>query len=285
MNLLRTWLTCVGILFATAVFAAGGNSNRPLRVGMLPSLSLQKLFERFKPLQKYLEQTLHRPVVLLTAIDYATYMQRASQYEYDLYFAAPHMAALAEMDDGYRRVSMMTRDLRGYLVTRAHGRIKRVEDLKGHTISAPQELAIITIMGEALLEEHHLQPGRDVTIDYTSTHNNAILALTTGKTDAAIVSAPIFEIISRDLNTKLTILDTTKTASHLMFMASPKLSQHEYEQLCKAMLNFRADGAGKEFFRRSPYGDSGKIRDEDMANMRPYVEMLKRHLAKLKVKP
>ena len=284
MNRVRILLTCVLILITTVVSAVGDDGVKPLRLGMLPSLSLQKLFERFKPLKTYLEQTLHRPVILLTATDYATYMNRAGQYEYDLFFAAPHMAALAETDYGYRRVSMMTRDLRGYLVTRANSQIKRIEDLKGHTISTPQELAIITMMGEALLEAHHLQPGRDVTIDYTSTHNNAILALTTGKTDAAIVSAPIFEIISRDLHTKLTILDTTKTASHLMFMASPKLPQAEYKKLRDVMLKFRADSAGKEFFRRSPYGDSGMIRDEDMRNMRPYVRLLKQRLSVHKVK-
>ena len=103
---------------------------------------------------------------------------------------------------------------------------------------------------------------------------------TTGKTDAAIASAPIFEIVSRDLHTKLSILDTTRTASHLMFMASPKLPEKEYEQLRKVMLNFRANGAGKAFFSRSPYGDSGKIRDEDMRKMIPYAQILKQHLAK-----
>lgn len=276
---IRVCLILILLQITSGVFATGHTTHKPLRVGMLPSLSLQKLFERFKPLQKYLEHTLHRPVILLTATDYATYMKRASQYEYDLYFTAPHMAALAETDLGYRRVSLMTRTLRGYLVIRANGKIKTVADLKGHTISAPQELAIITMMGESLLEKNHLEPGRDVTFDYTSTHNNAILALTTGKSDAAIVSAPIFEIISRDLHTKLTILDRTRTASHLMFMASPKLPEDEYEQLRKAMLNFRADGAGKEFFRRSPYGDAGEIHDEDMRKMQPYVRILRRRLS------
>lgn len=280
MNRIGPWLLGVVILIAGNASTAEIDNNKPLRVGMLPSLSLQKLVERFKPLQKYLEKTLHRRVILVTATNYATYLKRASEYEYDLYFAAPHIAALVETDYGYRRISKMTRVLRGYLVTRADGKIKRVDDLKGHTISAPQELAIISIMGEALLEAHHLQPGRDVKLDYTPTHNNALLALTTGKADAAIVSAPIFDIISRELHSKLTILDTTKTASYLMFMASPKLPEEEFRQLRDAMLKFRADGAGKEFFKLSPYGDTGVIQDEDMRIMRPYVAMLKQHLSK-----
>ena len=140
------------------------NNQKPLRVGMLPSLSLQKLFERFSPLRTYLEKTLNRPVILLTASDYQTYIKRASEYEYDLYFTAPHMAALAEADSGYRRVALLTRDLSGYLIVCKDGPVKSIKDLKGRTISAPETLAIITMMGEALLQENNLIPGKDVKI-------------------------------------------------------------------------------------------------------------------------
>ena len=272
INVLLTWiiLCCSG-----TVLADGNTLIKPLRVGMMPSLSLQKLFERYKPLQKYLEVELQHPVILLTATNYMTYMQRASEYQYDLYFAAPHMAALAEKDSGYRRVSLMRRDLRGHLVVLRDGPIKKVSDLKGRTVSAPQQVAIITMMGEALLESHHLEPGKDVKITYTSTHNNAVLELMTGKSSAAIVSGPIYDIIRRTSHNKLKILDTTKTASHLMFMASPKLPEAEYEKLKRAMLAFKANGPGKEFFRRSPYGDSAEIHDADMRQMQPYIKMLR----------
>jgi phosphonate transport system substrate-binding protein len=276
IKMLFIWII---LCYSCTAIAAQNEQLKPLRVGMLPSLSLQKLFERYKPLQKYLQQKLHRPVILLTAASYASYIKRASEYEYDLYFAAPHMAALAEEDYGYRRISLMTRDLRGVLVVRSNGEIKKVSDLKGRTVSAPQESAIITMMGELLLQAHHLHPGKDVKINYTSTHNNAIFALTKGKSDAAIVSAPIFDILSRTIHDKLTILETTRTASHLMFMASPKLSEQEYAQLKQVMLAFKADGAGKEFFRRSPYGDSAAIHDKDMREMQPYVKMLRKLLA------
>ena len=205
-------------------------------------------------------------------------MKRASEYEYDLYFAAPHMAAFAEADSGYKRVSMFTRDLSGYLIVRKEGPIKTVSDLKGRTVSAPENLAIITMMGEFLLEQNNLLPGKDVKIDYTSTHNNAILALSTGKADAAIVSTAIFDIAKPEIRNKLTILKTTGNVSHLMFMASPKLSEQEYVQLREAMLHFKADGPGKEFFKRAPYGDMTEIHDEDMQNMQPYIKMLKQRL-------
>lgn len=278
MKLIKIWLICIFLGITATALAEADKDLKPLRVGMLPSLSLQKLFERFKPLQAYLTQALQRPVILLTATNYETYMKRASEYEYDLYFAAPHMAALAEADSGYRRISMFTRDLSGYLIVRTAGPIKKVSDLKGRTVSAPESLAIITMMGEHLLAENNLLPGKDVKIDFTSTHNNAILALSSGKADAAIVSSAIFDIAKPEIRNKLTILKTTGNVSHLMFMASPKLSDKEYVQLREAMLHFKADGMGREFFKRAPYGDMTEIRDKDMRNMQPYIKMLRRRL-------
>lgn len=270
---------CLFIFCCAVVQAEQVAEPKPLRLGMLPSLSLQKLFERFAPLRLYLEKTLHRPVILLTASNYETYIRRASEFEYDLYFAAPHMAALAEQDSGYRRIALLTRDLSGYLVVRKDGPIKAVADLKGRTVSAPETLAIITMMGEVLLQEHNLVPGKDVRMDYTTTHNNAILALATGKADAAIASTGIYDIARPEIRDNLTVLETTRNVSHLMFMASPKLSEPEYQQLRAAMLKFTADGPGKEFFARSPYGDIAEIKDTDMQQMRPYIKMLKRRIA------
>ncbi|MEJ2398703.1 MAG: phosphate/phosphite/phosphonate ABC transporter substrate-binding protein [Gammaproteobacteria bacterium] len=263
---------------SSLVMANNASDTSPLRVGMLPSLSLQKLFYRFKPLQTYLSRAMHRPVLLLTASDFGTYMYRASKYKYDLYFAAPHMAALAEKDSGYRRVSMFTRDLSGYLIVRRDGKIKKINDLKGGTVSVPEPLAIVTMMGENMLEQHHLVPGKDIKIDYSTTHNNAILALITGKADAAIVSSGIFDIAKPSIRNKLEILARTSSVSHLMFMASPKLPEQEYQKLKQAMLKFTADGPGKEFFRRAPYGDMTEIQDSNMQNMQRYIRKLKQRL-------
>lgn len=278
MKPIRTWVACLLLIVSSSVWAAGGQALKPLRLGMLPSLSLQKLFMRFKPLQAYLEKALHRKVILVTAVNYATYMKRASEYEYDLYFAAPHMAALAEADSGYRRVSMFTRNLGGYLVVRRDGPIKKISDLKGHIVAAPEQLAIITMMGEALLEQHHLKPGLNVKMEYTSTHNNAILALYTGNADAAVVSTGVYDIVAPAIRAKLKVLAMTTNVSHLMFMASPKLPEQEFHNLKQAMLRFTADGPGKIFFKGAPYGNMTQIRDADMENMQPYIKKLKQRL-------
>ncbi len=267
-------LVCILVTVTGSAGTVEQSNPPPLRVGLLPSLSTERLVTLFAPLRDYLQTRLHRPVILLTAPNYETYMQRAAAYEYDLYFTAPHMAALAENESGYRRVSLMNRELRGYVLIRQDSTIRTLHDLQDHVIAMPEATAIITILGESLLQEHGLIPGKNIRVEYTPSHNNAIHALSSSKADAAIVSGGIYDATPPDKRAGLTVLTKTKSLSYVMFMASPKLPEQEYTDLCKVMLQFTANGPGHEFFIKSKYGDMGKIQDKDMQQLQPYVKLL-----------
>lgn len=250
----------------------------PLRVGLLPFLSTAKLLADFAPIKDYLEIKLQRPVILETAPNFKSYIERAGQYQYDLYLTAPHIAALVEHDYHYRRVSRLTRGLDGSIVVRKDGPIKSIDDLKNHVFTTPADTAITTMLGEQLLLQHHLYNGKNITIQYTPSHNNAIIAVATGKADAAVTSAAVFENMAPEIRDKLAILTKTETVPHMMFMASPKLSGRDFKALRQAMLEFTASGPGKAFFEKSGYGDMGKITDKEMQQLRPYVRMLQQRL-------
>lgn len=266
------------LLFAGATHAATEPPVKPLRVGLLPYLSTQRLLDSYAPLRDYLESALHRPVILITAPSFEMYVNRASQYEYDLYLTAPHFAALAESQSGYRRVSRLLRELDGSLIVARGGPVKTIADLKGRTVTTPDRLAIITMLGEALLQENNLMPGKDVTVQYTPSHNNAIVAVASGRADAAVVSGAVFDTMPLDVKERLEILTHTSKVPHMMFMASPKISLPDYLALRQAMLQFNASGAGKRFFDKSGYGDMGEIGDEQMRQLQPYIAILQQRI-------
>lgn len=246
----------------------------PLRVGLLPYVSTQRLLDSYLPLKLYLENTLHRPVTLVTAPNFRSYVERARAHEYDLYLTAPHFAALAEAQFGYKRVSRLLRELDGVIVVRKNGPVRSVADMKGRVMTTPDSLAIITMLGELLLSDNKLVSGKDVTVQYTPSHNNAILAVAGGKADAAVTSAAVFETMPQEVRDQLVILTRTKTVPHMMFMASPEISERDYRALRDAMLRFTAGGAGRAFFERSGYGDMGEITDAQMEQLRPFVTLL-----------
>lgn len=73
----------------TAEFKKQNTAQLPLQFGLLPYMSTQKLFAYYLPIKKYLEAALGRPVRMSTAPDFATYIKRARQGDYDLYHTAP----------------------------------------------------------------------------------------------------------------------------------------------------------------------------------------------------
>lgn len=289
----RNWLYRVSLGLAAALLiftqqalaaeAADGDreAKRPLQFGLLPYVSTRKLFAYYAPLQAYLEKTLGRSVRMSTAPDFATYIERARRGEYDLYHTAPHLAAQAEAEFGYRRVSRLLRELDGSIVVARDGPIHRAADLEGRTLQTPDALAIITFLGEQWLLDNHLRPGMDVEVRHSPSHNTAILAVARGEAEAAVTSAAVFENMPYRINHRLRVLTSTKKVPHMMFMAGPNLSEEEYQALRKAMLAFTANGAGATFFTSTGYGDMGRITDREMQRLKPFISELNVKLQQL----
>jgi phosphonate transport system substrate-binding protein len=248
--------------------------QRPLQFGLLPYVSTRKLFTYYTPLKDYLQRTLGRKIIMSTAPDFKTYIERARRGDYDLYHTAPHFAALAEQAFGYRRVSRFLRELDGSILVARDGPIRKPQDLRGRTMRTPDALAIITFLGEQWLQESGLRPHVDVEVRYSPSHNNAILAVARGEAEAAVTSAAVFEKMPKQVRDKLRILTSTHKVPHMMFMAGPHLSSQELTRLRQAMLAFTAQGPGKVFFAQTGYGDMGEIADAEMKRLAPFVDDL-----------
>lgn len=262
-------------LLAAPVFAT---EKPPLQMGLLPYLSSERLFEYFLPMKDYLEAQLRRRIVMSTAPDFKTYVRRAARGDYDIYQTAPHFALLAEVEHGYRRVSRLTRDLNGDVVVRRDNPVQRIEELRGRVIITPDALAITSMLGEQLLKDHGLTPGKSYRLLRTASHNNAIMTVYRGQADAAFSSVEVFEKLPPEVKRELRILAKTRQVPHMMVMAHPHLPLSEYERLKSALLAFTRDGPGRKFFETTGYGDMGPITDADMARLRPFLSELKEHL-------
>lgn len=147
------------VLVTLPMSAVPAAESPPLQMGLLPYVSTDRLFQSFLPMKKYLEAQLGRRVILSTAPDFKTDAQRAARGDYDIYQTAPHFALLAETEHGYRRVSRLTREPDGAVIVRRNGPVRRIEDLRRRAVITPDALAITSLLGEQLLQEHGLRRG------------------------------------------------------------------------------------------------------------------------------
>lgn len=277
---MTTRLKLILLLLCYSVTAAANDTPTPLRVGLLPFVSTEKLLQTFAPLKSYLEIQLSQPVVLITAPTYEDFFRRATQYQYDLYLTAPHFAALAETDYHYRRIAKVSLELKAMIVASKDSPIKTLKDLKGQKILAPSDIAAVSILGEQFLNKNKLYNGKNIVLDFTQSQNNTVLSIANGKAVAGIISLRIFQTTPPEIREKLTLLASSSAIPNVMFMASPKLSEKEFHRLRNAMLNFTAEGGGKEFFSSTGYGDLTKIQDKDMRQLQPLVKILRSRINK-----
>lgn len=262
------------IAFPTTLFA----TPPPLQMGLLPYLSGERLFEYFLPMKDYLEAKLKRRIVLSTAPDFKTYVRRAARGDYDIYQTAPHFALLAEVEHGYRRVARLARDLNGDVVVRRDSPVQHIEELRGRTVISPDALAITSMLGEELLKDHGLAPGKGYRLLRTASHNNAIMTVYRSQADAAFSSVEVLEKLPPEITRELRILAKTRQVPHMMVMAHRRMPQAEYDRLKAALLAFTHHGTGHKFFEATGYGDIGPITDTDMAQLRPFLTDLKDRL-------
>ena len=271
-------MTAAAVAFLGASPAASGGDA--IEFGILPTLSTRATLSTYQPLREYLEERLQRPVTLITAPDFPTYIERTRRGVYSFLVTAPHFARLAQIESGYVPMVRVKRELRGLLVVREGSGIQTLADLRGKTISTPERLAIVTMLGLELLRAHGLQPGRDVTVRPATSFTSAVLAVQNGESDAAITAPTALSQMPEQSRAGLRVIASTASIPGTVYMASPRVPPAEIERMTRLLMDFSADPTrGKTFFEHTGYEGLVRATPEELRALDPYVAELKRRLA------
>jgi phosphonate transport system substrate-binding protein len=268
--LLAAWLGWLAVPGHHAAAASG-----PLEIGLFPYSSTRAIFTLYQPLQEFLDERLARPVLLVTAPDFRTFVERTQRGEYPLVITAPHFGRLAQTQAGYTPMLRVKRDLHGVLVANEGGPIERIDDLRGRAVSTPDRLAIISMLGLDLLRKHGLEPRRDVKIIESASHNSAVLSLQRGESAAAVISVTALAQMRAEAKKHVKVLANTSVVPHILFLAHPSLPPDEVARLSGLILEF-ADSSegGATFIQKSGYRGLRPVTEEEMQSLDPYMEDL-----------
>jgi phosphonate transport system substrate-binding protein len=184
----RLFLFC-WLLAAAPVIQAGDE----IVFGVFPYVTADQLIQAHTPLQRYITETLRRPVVLVSAPDFVTFNRRTQNGDYDLVLTAPHFGRLAETRDGFRRVVRTRSGVQAVFLLPRSSPIQHLRDLNGKSIMIAQPVSMLYQLAVQALGRNGLTPGQNVTILDARTHNNAILAPLHGEVDAGVTGLLIWE--------------------------------------------------------------------------------------------
>jgi phosphonate transport system substrate-binding protein len=276
MMKMQTWAVVRGIILiiifglvsATSAYA---DDDPWLRFAVFPYTDSRTLIEQQAPFKAFLEKTLQRPLLMLTAPDFRTFMQRTLAGDYDLILSAPHMARYAEVRGHYQRIAMGIRRGRGVIVVRADSDIIELDDLRDRNIAMASPLSIRYQMALQMLSSHGLQTGRDVGINTVSNSSNALLTLLNGNAAAALIGIDEWDRLDGNTQRDVRLLCRLPSAPGVMLMANPQLPEPALAAFRAAVAAFNRSPASRDYF----FAGFTPISEEAMRSLDPYLGLWK----------
>jgi phosphonate transport system substrate-binding protein len=244
MRILRIILM---ILCAGLAQAATATGPRPFELGIVPYLPTTTLVTAYQPLRAHLEEKLQRPVVLTTAPDFITFLERCLRKEYDAIVLGPGLGRFLQTEAGYLPVVVTRRNIKALVIVERHAPYTGLKDLSGKRVALLDPMLALSQLGKEIFRLNGLQPERDLQFHVVKSPSNAVHAVLQGEVDAGVTTANLIPQLEDDLRLRLRILAESREIPGLMFMLLPGGS-NRVRQVQDILLQFENSVAGQQFF-------------------------------------
>lgn len=272
-------IAALGILCPPVLPAAApAPQGETLTLGVFPYLSPNQMMEQLSPLCKRIEEALGKKVILVSAPDFMSYVERTAKGEYDLVLTAAHMGQLAEKRDGWQRVVQSGHKTVTVLLVRQESSIQRLEDLRGKKMTVGNRLSITYLLAEKALAEKGIIVGKDMEVIETATFSNVVQSVFLGEADVGATPTLLWdnwENVNAEQHNQLREIFRAKPAApSFLVMASPKTDHAAISRLIESLLSFQDTAEGKSFFQKSQLESFQPLDDATMESAVPFVHVL-----------
>jgi len=252
--------------------------TKPLRIGLLPTLSPRVLLSNYAPLRQYLEQQLQQPVQMWTATDFRAFHAQTMAGEYDFVVTAAHFARLAQREEGWLPLATYKTANRAILLMSGKHPISSVEEIRGKAIASVDPLALVVTQSVQWLAEKGLRQGRDYRFADAPSFNTAAYAVQQQESVLAIISPAAYKQLPEPLKSEMRVFQALPEVPALIWMAPPQ-GRVEPARLKAALLSFTPDTPeGRQFFGATGYGGMRAVSGEQMQSLDGFADRVKNML-------
>jgi phosphonate transport system substrate-binding protein len=234
------------LLYAGLTQAAPAAEPRPFELGIVPYLPTTTLATAYQPLRAHLEEKLKRPVVLTTAPDFITFLERCLRQEYDAIILGSGLGRFVQIEAGYRPVALTKRNIKALVIVNRSGSYATLRDLSGKRVAMLDPMLVLSQLGRELFRQAGMQPERDYRIQLVKSPSNAVHAVLQGEVEAGITTANLIPQLTDDMKQRLRVLSESREIPGLMFMLLPA-AHTRHPQLQDILLQFEHSEAGQKF--------------------------------------
>jgi phosphonate transport system substrate-binding protein len=229
-------------LLALPLWAAGGlraQARPPLNVALSPFLSPASLLGTFNPLRLHLEQSLARPVELVTARDFRALLAATRRGEHDVVQLPAHLARLAMLDWGWRMLAAPAERVTVIVAVKERSPLRTAAGLRGATVAMLDRLSLTATVGRRWLELNGL--AETTTVQALPSINSMLFALDRDEVAAFVAADTQLNSLPAATPRGERVLATIGSVPGPLFVARPTLPADELAALRTAFTTFRPD--------------------------------------------
>ena len=240
----------VGFLLAAIVPARAGQYS----LGIVPQFEQRKLYAIWKPIVEELERRTGLTFDLNTTLQVPDFEKEFLAGRFDFVYMNPYFVIKTAKTLGYVPLVRDREPVRGILVTRKDGPVRKIEDLAGTKVAFPTPNA----PGGCMLMRAELKRSFGVAVDplYVKTASNVYLHVVKGLAVAGGVPDKTFGVQDAAVRDLLQVLHTTQPLPPHPVAAHPRVGSADREKVRTALLAMAADPVGRELLAKVPIKDA-----------------------------
>lgn len=299
----RILVAVVALLVAVVATACSNKSNsskggytpKSLTIQFVPSQAATKLQARAKPLEKMLSKRLGIPVHVSMSTDYNTVVEAMKSKKVDVGFLPPdgyvlaHKQGAADLllqaerygvkQPGGKATNQLVKSYRAEILVKKGSKIKNWKDLKGKSISVQNPTSSAGyVFPVAELKQKGLDVIKSCKLVTVTGHDQAVLNVLNGDTDAAFVFEDARNIVKKDnpkIMSQVVPIYFTKPIPNDTISVIPSMSKSFRKKLAKAFISVAKSKEGKKVIE-SVYSHEGYAyaKDSDFNVIRKYDKIV-----------
>lgn len=216
----------------------------PYLFGVFPHLAVARLEKIYAPIAADFGRALDRRVYFRTKPSFEKFMEELRKQTYDIVFLQPFDYVWAH-DSGYLPLARRGEPLTAQIMIAEDSPLHALKDLKGGVVALPPAEAAVSHLAKLALLDAGLDPHRDVSLQYTKSHDSCLQRLLIGAVDACVTAAGPARFFQARMKVSFHILARSQTIPHALIAVHSRVPENERERLRAAILSWPDSPEGR----------------------------------------
>ena len=264
----RRILWFLSVLWLWPVWSMAAPSGPlPFRIGVAPHSSARVIIEMYQPLRHLLEQTLQRPVEIVTAPDFTEFARRGVAQQYDMAITTGHQARLLQTDAGYLPLLTYQAEFKAVALVASDSTFRTPQDLAHSKVIGLSASSLVTLWGQHWLHRNSVP---NTTMRYVSASDSVGQLLLKGEGSAGFVSLANFQSLPVSVRDQLRVLAESLPMAGRVYVLNQRHATQQ-EVVLAALWAFAETVEGKQYFSKYKLGGYRALEPRELVAMDPYA--------------